>query len=89
LLPSSSLFEPRQSVLEHGQEEPFLGAEVVLHRRVVAVPGGGADLAQGDAVDAALREQALRGEDDLLLGRRCDHRHGRDLTTLDSQSQPT
>ena len=85
----TALAQPRQAVLEHREEEPLLGAEVVLHRRVVAVPGGRADLAQGHAVDAALREQALGGEDDLLLGRRRDHRHGPDLTTLDSQSQPT
>ena len=83
----TALVEPRKAVLEDGLDEAILRAEVVLHRRVVAVPGGRADLAQRHAVDAALGEQPLRDEDDLLLGRRGDHRHGRDHTTLDSESQ--
>ena len=61
---------------------------MVLHRRVVAVPGGRADLSQRHALDAALREEALGDEDDLLLGRRRDHRHIEvDHSTLDSKSQ--
>ncbi len=68
--------EPREAVLEDSLDEPILRAEVVLHRRVVAVPGRRADLAQRHAVDAALGEEALGDEDDLLLGRGRDHRHG-------------
>ena len=81
------LAQPRQAVLEDGLDEAILRAEVVLHRRVVAVPGRRADLAQRHALDAALGEEPLGDEDDLLLGRRGDHRHGVDHSTLDSESQ--
>ena len=82
-----TLAEPREAVFEDGLDEAILRAEVVLHRRVVAVPGSRADLSQRHALDAALGEQPLRDEDDLLLGRRGDHRHGVDHSTLDSESQ--
>ena len=73
----AALAQAGQAVLEHRVDEPFLRAEVVLHRRVVAVAGGRADLAERDALDAVLREEPLRGQHDLFLGRGGDHRHGR------------
>ena len=46
-------------VLEDGVDQLRFGAEVVAHGAGVALPGLGADLPQGDAVHAALGEQAL------------------------------
>ena len=81
------LAQAGEAVLEHRLDQPVLGAEVVLHRGVVAVAGRGTDLAQRHALDAALGEEGLGGQDDLLLGRRGDHRHLVHPTTLDSESQ--
>ena len=83
----AALAQAGQAVLEHRLDEPVLRAEVVLHRRVVAVAGRRADLAERHALDAVLGEEPLGGQHDLLLGRRRDHRHARDPTTLDSESQ--
>ena len=51
------LAQAGQAVLEHGLHEAVLGAEVVLHRRVVAVAGGRADLAQRHALDRRARRR--------------------------------
>ena len=75
---SSPVVDVAQAVLEDRGDQLFLGAEVVLHRRVVAASGRRADLAQGDAFVAALSEEPLRSQEYLLLGRRSNcrrHRH--------------
>ncbi len=60
--------KPGEAELEHAADQLVLAAEVVIHGRVVAVAGGGADLSERDAVDAVFGEQSFRGDDDAFLG---------------------
>ena len=57
-----------EAVVEHAADQLVLGAEVVVHRGVVAVAGGRADLPERDAVDAVFGEESFRGDDDAFLG---------------------
>jgi hypothetical protein len=65
---SATVVQGGEAVLVQGSDQLLAGAEVVLHRRVVALAGGGADLAQGDVFDAAFGEQALGGAQDQRAG---------------------
>ena len=71
----SSLVELRQAVLEDGLDELLLRSEVVLDGRVVGVPGLDPDLSEGGAVEPPGGKQALCGEHDLMLCRKCQTRH--------------
>ena len=57
-----------QPVLEDGDDELFLGPEVVLHGRVIAAARCGADLAERHTLVAVFGEEPLGRQDDLLLG---------------------
>ena len=60
------LEQPPAGALDAGQEQPLLGAEVVVQHRL-GDAGGGGDLVHRDAVVAALGEQPLGGGDHLRL----------------------
>ena len=65
-----------EAVVEHAADQLVLAAEVVVHRGVVAVAGGRADLSERDAVDAVFGEQSFCGNDDAFLGRTRLRGHG-------------
>lgn len=48
-----------------------LGTEVVADGRIVALPGGLADLTVGDREDAVLGEEPLGGGEDRFTGEAC------------------
>src|SRR5438270_422506 len=62
-------------VLEDRFEDPFTRAEVVVHRRHVALAGGLRDLAHGDAIEPVPGEQSLRLPEQALLGDGAVARH--------------
>ena len=65
----SAVVDVGETVLEDGNHELLLRAEVVLHGGVVPTARCRADLAERHTLIAALGEEPFGREDDLLLGR--------------------
>ena len=74
--------DPLPPVLENGLDQTGLAPEVVLDGVVVALSCLHADLAQGDTVDARLREQTLAYQQELLA-----RRHGSEDTGVGSRNR--
>ena len=76
----AAVVDVAEPVLEDRGDELFLRTEVVLNGRVVAAPRRSADLAERDALVAAVGKELLGRENDLFLGRPGNRRRRRHLT---------